>query len=297
MYAGTRYNLLLVFGCICLSVCFHNCSKLEAEKTPPPSTPYSFFVAGHVYGNAGVNNIGLHPPFRLQFDYIQSAPNMAFGVFTGDIVSPHPQSSDWDEIDADITALNIPVYFTAGNHDMENRPVFESRYGPTYYDFSYNNDLFIVLDPNLDNWNISGEQLDYVAQILQNNRSTLNNIFVFFHQMLWWEADNEYSDVVFNSQYGRNDSINFWTEVEPLFRAIPNCVTFFCGDLGGGSWADNIMYDQYENITLAGSGMGNGVDDNFLLINVGADRSLNYEVVHFDDAGTQWKDNLEVYRH
>ena len=28
------------------------------------STSYSFFVAGHVYGAPGVNNVGVHPPFK-----------------------------------------------------------------------------------------------------------------------------------------------------------------------------------------------------------------------------------------
>lgn len=123
---------------------------------------YSFFVAGHTYGQPGINNEGFHPPFKEKFEYIQSRGEIVFGVLTGDIVKPNPTEQDWDEIDADIIELGLPVYFAVGNHDMENRPLFESRYGITYYHFIYNSDLFIVLDPNIDGWNISGEQLVFL---------------------------------------------------------------------------------------------------------------------------------------
>ena len=96
---------------------------------------YSFFVAGHTYGQPGVNNIGFHPPFKQRFSYIQSKPEIKFGVLTGDIVSPFPIAQDWDEIDIDIASLGLPIYFAVGNHDMENRPLFEYRYGDTYFDF------------------------------------------------------------------------------------------------------------------------------------------------------------------
>ena len=78
---------------------------------------------------------------------------------TGDIVFPFPNAQDWDEIDAEIDTLDLPIYFTVGNHDMENCPLFESRCGIAYFDFIYNNDLFIVLDPDIDGWNITGSQL------------------------------------------------------------------------------------------------------------------------------------------
>jgi len=32
----------------------------------------------------------------------------------------------WEEIDADIETLSLPIYFAVGNHDMENIELFES---------------------------------------------------------------------------------------------------------------------------------------------------------------------------
>ena len=246
------------------------------------STKYSFFVAGHAYGKPGVNNSGFHPPFKDKFNYIQSRTEIKFGVLTGDIVSPFPVAQDWDEIDADIDSLGLPVYFAVGNHDMENRPLFESRYDSTYYHFVYENDLFIVLDPNIDGWNISGNQLDFLKQILASNSENVSNVFVFFHQILWRESNNEFSYILWNSSAGRSESINFWSEVEPLFHNLNNQVIMFAGDLGA-SWASDVSYDKYDNITLISSGMGEENGENFIVVNVNEDTSIKYDLICLSD--------------
>jgi hypothetical protein len=246
------------------------------------SVLYSFFVAGHTYGKPGVNNQGFHPPFKQKFNYIQSRPEIEFGVLTGDIVSPNPISQDWDEIDADIDTLGIPIYFAVGNHDMENRPLFESRYGITYYYFIYQNDLFIVLDPNIDEWNISDEQLQFLQDVVNDNASTTDNIYVFFHQILWKEADNQFNYICWNSIAGRGDTVNFWTEVEPIFRNLPNEVIMFAGDLGA-SWSTDVSYDHYDNIILISSGMGDENGENFIVVNVDSSKSVHYDLICLSD--------------
>ncbi|MFO7790260.1 MAG: T9SS type A sorting domain-containing protein [Bacteroidales bacterium] len=238
---------------------------------------YSFFVAGHTYGAPGVNNEGLHPPFTDKFSYIQSRPEIDFGVLLGDIVSPDPVEQDWIEVDADIDTLGLPVYFAVGNHDMENRPVFEERYGDTYYKFIYSNDLFIVLDPNIDGWNISGDQKNFLINAIDNNANDVEKIFVFFHQLLWWESDNKYSVVYPNSLAGRADTINFWSEIEPLFKELDNEVVMFAGDIGVGS--KSVMYDKYDNITFIATGMGNGEKDNFIVINEQDGPDISYDLI------------------
>ena len=240
---------------------------------------YSFFVAGHTYGSPGVNNVGLHPPFKAKFDYINSRPKIKFGVLTGDIVSPNPTAQDWDEVDGDINAIGLPVYFAVGNHDMENRPLFESRYGDTYYHFLFQDDLFIVLDPNLDGWSILGEQLLYLQNTVKDNAPIVENIYLFFHQVLWKDGNDQYNYIVPNSSDGRIRPVNFWTEVEPLFSCLSNDVFMFAGDLGAGSWGTDVMYDSYKNIRLIGSGMGGPEGDNFIVVNVANDKAVTYNII------------------
>ena len=259
------------------------------------TSSYSFFIAGHTYGKPGVNNIGLHPPFKQKFGYIKSRPEIKLGVLTGDIVSPQPDAQDWDEVDADIDSLGLPVYFAVGNHDMENRPLYESRYGSTYYHFIYENDLFIVLDPNIDHWNISGDQLAFMKGVVDSNYMLVDNIFVFFHQFLWWEKDNIYSHIKPNSFAGRADTINFWSEIEPCFHQLPNKVFFFAGDMGAGYWSNNFMYDSYDNLSYVCSGMGDGNGDNFVVINVDSLKSVSYDLICLNDTVLNCFGNLTDY--
>lgn len=258
--------------------------SLYIAKSQTDSTLYSFFIAGHTYGQAGLNNIGLHPPFKQYFGYIQSRSEIKFGVFTGDIVSPGPVAQDWDEVDTDIDSLGLPIYFAVGNHDMEDRDLFESRYGSTYYSFIYQNDLFIILDPNIDGWSISGTQLDFLENTINNNYLTVDNIFVCFHQLLWWDSSNVYSCCTPNSLAGRTDSINFWTVIEPMFHQLPNKVIMCAGDIGAGSWSADFIYDSYDNINFVGSGMGEGPGDNFIVINVKNDKSIDYDLICLNDS-------------
>ena len=228
---------------------------------------YSFFVAGHTYGEPRTDNVGFHPPFKDKFKIINEDELISFGVLTGDIVITST-NKNWDEIDEDLKLLNYPVYFAVGNHDVDKPKIFENRYGETYYSFVFNNDLFIVLDPNIDNWNISGDQLSFLKNTLNRNYYNVNNIFVFFHQMLWWDNNNKFKNVKMNSITGRSNKINFWNEIEPLFSTLNNKTYMFCGDVGAWNNGSEFMYHNDDNITYIASGMGAGVRDNFVIVDV-----------------------------
>jgi hypothetical protein len=271
-----------------------SCDKNEDGTTEESPISYSFFIAGHTYGTPGVDNDGLHPAFKNKFDLIQSDGHIDFGVLTGDIVITGTEQN-WNEVDNDIIDLGLPVYFAAGNHDVTDRTLFESRYGQTYYSFVHQSNLFIVLDPNIDGWNISGNQLDFLENVLNTEAQNVNNIFVFFHQLLWWEPDNIYQNVVLNSFSGRADTINFWNEIEPLFNELAKPVHMFAGDVGAYYTGSEFMYHQYENITLIASGMGGNVRDNFIIIDVHEDASVSYRLIALNAPDISALGDLEDY--
>lgn len=282
-----------VFLFFCLVFSFISCDK---TKTPPitPSIEYSFFIAGHTYGKPGVNNIGLHPPFKEKFEFLKSDTTLAFGIFTGDIVI-EGTNQEWDEVDIDISELGLPFHFAVGNHDMSDRTLYENRYGDTYFSFIQNEDLFIILDPNLDEWDIAGDQLDFLKDELNTHANSVNHIFVFFHQLLWWTSDNIYQDVVLNSTQGRADTINFWTEVEPLFHQLENKVVMCAGDVGAHPTGDEYMYHTYDNITLIASGMGGEERDNIVIIDVYDDQSIGYRLIALNGNDINALGKLEDY--
>jgi hypothetical protein len=229
---------------------------------------YSFLVAGHTYGLPGVDNPGLHPPFRALFPQI-NADRLSFGVLTGDIVV-EGTADDWDEVDAELAELLFPVYLAVGNHDVSNRALFVSRYGPTYYSFAYHGDLFIVLDGELDACNISGEQMAFLREALDGSEA--RNVFVFVHKLIWVVDGTPYYVLRarLNGPGGYDFQGNFWTEVEPLLSDLNAQVYIVAGDVGA-PWAMPLFYERYENIHLVASGMGGSEEENFLIFEV--DRS------------------------
>ena len=170
--------------------------------------PYSFVIAGHTYGETASNHVGLYPPFQAKYNYISSRSGIEMCFLTGDMVRK-PSIRVWDEVDVDIDSLKVDVYMVAGNHDLNNKPLYVSRYGRTYFKFTYRNDLFIVLDPIEDNWNISGEQLAFLNTTLDSSAAGSDNIFVFFHQVLWSAGVQEFNHISVNSFEGRALPINF----------------------------------------------------------------------------------------
>lgn len=242
---------------------------------------YSFFIAGHASGTPGVDNVGLHPDFKKQFPYIKGRNEIELGFLTGDVIRafPGPTVQDWIEVDADIDSIGIPVQIAVGNHDMEDRPIFEQRYGTTYYSFVQHNDLFMVLDPNIDGWKITGNQLEFLKDTLNKYENQVDNIYLFFHQVIWKETNNGFDHIFWNSQEGKNGQTNFWPELYPIFSKLNHSVYLFAGDVGAASYATSVSYDKYENMTLITSGMGNGTDENYIVINVDSSKNLTYDLI------------------
>ena len=256
----------------------------ETDATPIVKGPeqkeilYSFFTAGHLYGKPGTDNDGLYPPFKLKLDLINSRKDIKFGVFLGDVIR-RGKKEEWERVDKDIEKIIPEIYIAFGNHDYNSRKTSPERFLETYSSFEVNNDLHIILDPNLGKWNIKGDQLDFLRNTLRKKSSQVNNIFVYFHHLLWWSADNKYSPFRPNSLARRAESINFWTEVVPLFTELENDVYLYAGDIGANVRSKNCFYDTFDNIHLIGTGVGNGKGDNFLITQIYSDKEVEIKLV------------------
>lgn len=239
---------------------------------------YTFLVAGHTYGVPGVNNPGFHPPFKAMFPQLNSR-DLDFGVLTGDMVI-WSTPTDWDEVDADLVELAFPVHFAVGNHDVSNRELFVSRYGPTFYSFEYQGDLFIVLDGELGPCDISGEQMLFLQNTLDGSEA--QNVFVFVHKLIWVTEGTPYYVLrsKLNSSIGYDFQANFWTEVEPLLHELDAQVYVLAGDVGV-SWAMSVFFEQYANIHLIANGMGGSEEESVLIFDVDSD-GVQIEVLRLD---------------
>ncbi len=243
-----------------------------AQKDTPT---YSFFSAGHTYGNALNVHYGLHYPFVDYIPIINNDPTMELGFLTGDVVFIS-DTAYWDSAKTDIAKLNMPIHIAAGNHDIG--AVFINNFQNYYFSFRHNNDLFIVLTPGLNAWNINGNQLDFLISTLDSNYATVNNIFIFLHELIWWSPTNKYKDIKINYEPHYPGHTNYDTVVKPLLLSYPNKITLYAGDLGASDLVSPCMYDSFDNITLIGSGMGGGIRDNIIITEVYPD-SVYYRLV------------------
>lgn len=248
------------------------------------SNAYSFFVAGHVYGDANLKSMHIHPPFKERFPYIQKTPGMAFGVLTGDVVKKAAPAY-FDKFIAEMEELELPYYIAPGNHDVANRELFEHLFGDrqrgnrSFGGFIHENDLFLLLDGNLDDWSIAGEQLEFTRELLDRFGPKSRNIFVFVHQLIWWSPHNKFRNVVTNWPPLTPDTTNYWSQVEPMLSAVGKPVYLFAGDLGGNQIATAFMYCKEGNISYVAGGMGHGKEDNFVIVHVNSEGEVTLELV------------------
>ncbi|MEU8132593.1 metallophosphoesterase family protein [Streptodolium elevatio] len=77
-----------------------------------------------------------------------------FAVQLGDLVEGYTRDgsvldAEWDEIDAMLAPLRVPMFHVAGNHDVANEVMRERwlrRYGAFHYHFRFRDVLFLVLN-------------------------------------------------------------------------------------------------------------------------------------------------------
>jgi hypothetical protein len=261
---GSGLILVAMILVLALPACAPDRDQPAASPTADPAR-YAFLVAGHTYGVPGVDTVGVHAPFRAWFPEI-NAQGLDLAVFTGDVVIESTEVN-WDEIDADLEQLHLPVYIAAGNHDLINREVYALRHGATYYRFEHQGDLFVVLDSYLADGNIVGEQFDFLVDALSEVKAP--NVFLFVHQLIWVTEDTPYFELKdrLNTDYRYDFANNFWSDVAPLLRELDAEVYVIAGDVGV-SWAMPLFHEYDQGIHLVASGMGGSEEENYLIFDV-----------------------------
>jgi hypothetical protein len=250
---------------------------------------HSFFIAGHTYGNPNDKDhpLGLYQPFKDKFESINKDKNIELGFLLGDIVWNSKNPVYWDAAIKDISALRPEIHAARGNHDG-SLELFESHFGKSYKSFVHKNNLYIIIDSNLDEWNISGEQLLLLKNAIEKNKNNVNNIFILTHQMIWWHK-RIYPKPFPNSLHHKSPDSNYWTLIEPLLKGLDKPVYLFAGDVGAFSKErrkkDHIIeYDYHKdgNLTYVSSGMGGGIRDNFVIVDISADGAVNFRLIHLN---------------
>ena len=285
-------NYLLILSFLLLSFKKEDADELIIlpKENPAPNYKYAFFAAGHVYGNALNFQYGLHPPFKDIINKLNEYPLLELGVFTGDVV-PKPTQAYWDSAIVDINKINVPTYIAPGNHD--GGTVFKQLFTTYYRSFTQNNDLFIILSPS--NWSIKGKQLDFLKNTLNHHKDSVNNVFIFCHELIWWSPNNQFKNVEINYRPHYPGSTNYWSVIHPILDSLNNNVMLFAGDLGATSAVDAYMYYKTDNVTLIGSGMGGRKEDNLVMVEVDHEGNVNLRLLGIQSKRLVEMEKLENY--
>lgn len=282
--------IVLIFLCI-LAACSDRSSTLEQENIAEQNgNSYAFFVAGHTYGKPGSAGYGMHPPFVKSISYLNDYPNMELGILTGDVVVKST-AAYWDSALVNINKFTVPIHIAPGNHDRGKE--FKKRIEKSYYAFKHQNDLFIILSPQA--WNIKGKQKEFLINTIQNKSKEVDHIFIFCHELIWWAPDNKFGGVDINYRPHYPGKTNFYEEVLPILDSLANEVLFFAGDLGCVASVDAYMYHKEGNITYIANGMGGGKEDNIIIVEVSADKSIQYRLLGINNTPPEEMGKLENF--
>jgi hypothetical protein len=81
-----------------------------------------------------------------------------------------------------------------------------------------------------------------------------------------------------------------------MFNNLENEVFMFAGDIGAAAWSDDFMYDKFDNITFIATGMGEGIGDNFVFVDIDETGKVSFELISLNGDDIHELGKLEDYQ-
>ena len=175
MHFLKRVSFVLISSLFLFS-CGKEADELDQIVAPEFEVKYSFYAAGHTYGNPSFPTFGLYEPFMTAVTYINQNENIDFGALTGDIVIWSTKRR-WDSVLLDITQFIKPVKIIPENHDR-GEVYYQLIDSLGYSSFNHKGDLFIQLNPK--NWILEKSQIKFLKDTINYLKVDVNNILFLF---------------------------------------------------------------------------------------------------------------------
>ena len=271
-----KYIYIIILTCLNLNV-----FSLDLKK----KIEYNFICIGHAYGAHYNQNIALDPTLLKHLNNFNDL-SCDFIVFTGDIIRGGTESG-WIEFENQMNTINKPFFCVLGNNDNTKygKDFFLRKFKSTYYSRKIMNDMFIILDSQKDELSISKDQISFLKTTIEESDSSINNWFIFFHELLW-NSNFCYASVKsnkrsrFNSLYRKS---NFWTDLYPILHENSHKNFYvITGDVSGNKDAIPAFFEKKNNVTLISSGIGEVDEENILIVSV-EDSIVNFKLSYLND--------------
>ena len=182
---------------------------IPVTDTPWPDDPQKFTFAilgdrrGGGYENWPLFDRAVEEIARLRPDFVITVGDQIQG-YTED---PAQVQAQWDEYQQHLAPIGVPVFYTAGNHDVEfdgGTEYWNEHFGRTYYDFTYKGCHFIVLNTDavwrgedgkpMRHTLLGEEQVAWAVSVLQNTTDA-RHTFIFMHKPAWYGEDPEWAAI------------------------------------------------------------------------------------------------------
>ncbi len=278
---------VLLFSSFCFAGSIDSPFNGLKLKTDEQINSYSILVAGHLYGAPESDSLFPASSILAALDMI-NASDAVFFVCLGDIYRKADQIHILNFKKSFASQVNIPMFNSTGNHDIQDRLLYEKNFGKTYFDFVYGNSLFIFLDTELSKGEIKGTQLDYFQNLLgsYNSNPEVKNVFIFSHMLIWSKDKSDYQ-VVFENLNNRrgyaSSNRNFKNDIKPYLvkSSLTNkAIYWLSGDIGV-SWSHTLFYekDSEYDITYIATGLGETVRDAIIKVDVDKNGKVKFKPI------------------
>jgi hypothetical protein len=231
---------------------------------------YSFIVSGHFHGAS--SNLSTFPAATIlaNIDTLNST-NCSFLMSLGDMFIDvdatyleHYQKSLFNK-------LKMPLFNAVGNHDLSNGNKYEQIYGKTFFSFSNRSECFIVLNTELNDGSIEGEQLAFFKNALaQAEANSTKNIFIFSHRPIWSENDAAYEKLFDGNTRTSLGHNNYEEVIQPIIAGVSKkrSVFWMSGSMAGGPASFFYHKEQETELTFIQTAIRDLPRDAVLKVNV-----------------------------
>lgn len=255
----------------------------EVELNVLDSSNYSFVVSGHFYGNQ--RNLSGYPASSVLGNIDLLTQNQSFIITLGDMFLdvkndiPFYQKSFFSKV-------NIPIFNAVGNHDL-TADIYQENFGKTFFSYRIGTTEYVILDTEMNDGSIKGEQLELLKTALSSNSE---NLLIFAHRPIWAESDSELSHL-FKDNTHSLISNNYKSEVLPLLEQSNKNIYFFGGSIGSAAPASFFYHKKQENITYVATAIRDFKRDAILEVKID-NNSISFNPISLNDQNLK---TLEAY--
>jgi len=175
-----KYAIVLSFFCLFLLSC-----KQDVEVRN-----YSYLAIGHA-------RTSIDTPFETDEDIAEiDFEKFDMNWFLGDMIHNTVLDSSNRFFESQIPINDPNSIFVLGNHEYDNRSIFESDNDGKYYNAYYKNQLTILkLDTQVDAGQITGDQLDMITAVADSIESS-QYLIVLLHKLLFMDGIAELEPLI-----------------------------------------------------------------------------------------------------